>query len=393
MKLIKDGVYYCGVEDFGRKIFDQLIPLPHGTTYNSYFIEGNKKRALIDTSYSKTIKEFIENLNGKGEFIDYIIANHAEGDHSEALVKVLQLNPNAKVVTNKKCMDLLIDQYAIPENKFQIINDGDEISLGNKTLRFHLAPWVHWPDTMFTHLVEDNILFTCDFLGAHITYNQGQFYAQETQEYLLSAKRYYAEIMMPFRPHCKKYLDKIKEINPSMICPSHGGVYKNPDFILDAYYEWTADTPKNKVVIPFVSMYQNTERMVDRLAEKLREEGVEVHKFDLISDDIGDLAVELIDAATVVFGASMVLAMPHPYAFFGVYLTNALRPNVKFMSILGSYGWGGNLVGKIEENTNLLQAQKLDYITVKGRAKQEDLERIDALAHTIAQKHKEIGAK
>ncbi len=393
MKLIKDGVYYCGVEDFGRKIFDQLIPLPHGTTYNSYYIEGDKKRALIDTSYSKTIKEFIENLNGKGEFIDYIIANHAEGDHSEALVKVLQMNPNAKVVTNKKCMDLLIDQYAIPENKFQVINDGDEISLGNKTLRFHLAPWVHWPDTMFTHLVEDNILFTCDFLGAHITYNQGQFYAQETQEYLLSAKRYYAEIMMPFRPHCRKYLDKIKQINPSMICPSHGGVYKNPDFILNAYYEWTADTPKNKVVIPYVSMYQNTERMVDRLAEKLKEEDVEVHKFDLISDDIGDLAVELVDAATVVFGASMVLAMPHPYAFFGVYLTNALRPNVKFMSILGSYGWGGNLVGKIEENTNLLQAQKLDYITVKGRAKQEDLERIDALAHTIAQKHKEIGAK
>ena len=393
MKLIKDGVYYCGVEDFGRKIFDQLIPLPHGTTYNSYYIEGDKKRALIDTSYSKTIKEFIENLNGKGEFIDYVIANHAEGDHSEALVKVLQMNPNAKVVTNKKCMDLLIDQYAIPENKFQVINDGDEISLGNKTLRFHLAPWVHWPDTMFTHLVEDNILFTCDFLGAHITYNQGQFYAQETQEYLLSAKRYYAEIMMPFRPHCRKYLDKIKQINPSMICPSHGGVYKNPDFILNAYYEWTADTPKNKVVIPFVSMYQNTERMVDRLAEKLKEEGVEVHKFDLISDDIGDLAVELVDAATVVFGASMVLAMPHPYAFFGVYLTNALRPNVKFMSILGSYGWGGNLVGKIEENTNLLQAEKLDYITVKGRAKQEDMERIDALAHTIAQKHKEIGAK
>ncbi len=393
MKLIKDGVYYCGVEDFGRKIFDQLIPLPHGTTYNSYYIEGDQKRALIDTSYSKTIKEFIENLNGKGEFIDYVIANHAEGDHSEALSKILQMNPNAKVVTNKKCMDLLIDQYAIPENKFQIINDGDEISLGNKTLRFHLAPWVHWPDTMFTYLVEDSVLFTCDFLGAHITYNQGQFYAQETQEYLLSAKRYYAEIMMPFRPHCKKYLDKIKEINPSMICPSHGGIYKNPDFILNAYQEWTADIPKNKVVIPYVSMYQNTERMVDRLVQKLKEENVEVHKFDLITDDIGDLAVELVDVATVVFGASMVLAMPHPYAFFGVYLTNALRPNVKFMSILGSYGWGGNLVGKIEENTNLLQAEKLDYITVKGRAKQEDLERIDALAHTIAQKHREIGAK
>ena len=116
MKLIKDNVYYCGVADFGRRIFDQLIPLPNGTTYNSYYIEGSQKRALIDTSYSKTIKEFLDKLNGKGEFIDYVIANHAEGDHSEALVKVLQMNPNAKVVTNKKCMDLLIDQYAIPEN-------------------------------------------------------------------------------------------------------------------------------------------------------------------------------------------------------------------------------------------------------------------------------------
>ena len=133
--------------------------------------------------------------------------------------------------------------------------------------------------------------------------------------------------------------------------------------------------------------------MAQRLEKGLREEGVEVHKFDLITDDIGDLAVELVDAATVVFGASMVLAMPHPYAFFGVYLTNALRPNVKFMSVIGSYGWGGNLLGKIEENTNLLQAQRLDDIIVKGRAKEEDMERIDALAHTIAQKHREIGAK
>ncbi len=393
MKLIKNGVYYCGVEDFGRKIFDQLIPLPNGTTYNSYYVEGSEKRALIDTSYSKTIEEYIEKLNGKGKFIDYVIANHAEGDHSEALVKILQMNPDAKVVTNKKCSELLIDQYAIPQSKFQIINDGDELSLGDKTIKFHLAPWVHWPDTMFSELKEDKILFTCDFLGAHITYKQGQIWAEETPEYLLSAKRYYAEIMMPFRPHCKKYVNKVEEIKPEIICPSHGGIYKNPEFILNAYREWTSDVPKNKVVIPYVSMYQNTERMAQRLEKGLREEGVEVHKFDLITDDIGDLAVELVDAATVVFGASMVLAMPHPYAFFGVYLTNALRPNVKFMSVIGSYGWGGNLLGKIEENTNLLQAQRLDDIIVKGRAKEEDMERIDALAHTIAQKHREIGAK
>ena len=169
MKLIKDNVYYCGVADFGRRIFDQLIPLPHGTTYNSYYIEGSEKRALIDTSYSKTVEEFLDKLNGKGQFIDYVIANHAEGDHSEALVKVLQMNPNAKVVTNKKCKELLIDQYSIPEEKFHIVADKEELSLGDKTIRFHITPWVHWPDTMFSELVEDKILFTCDFLGAHIT--------------------------------------------------------------------------------------------------------------------------------------------------------------------------------------------------------------------------------
>lgn len=389
MKLIKNNVYYCGVEDFGRKIFDQLIPLPHGTTYNSYYVEGSEKRALIDTSYSKTVEEFLDKLNGKGQFIDYVIANHAEGDHSEALVKVLQMNPNAKVVTNKKCKELLIDQYSIPEEKFHVVADKEELSLGDKTIRFHITPWVHWPDTMFSELVEDKILFTCDFLGAHITYKQGEIYAQETNDYLLSAKRYYAEIMMPFRPHCKKYVGLVEEINPEIICPSHGGIYKNPKFILNAYKEWTCDIPKNKVVIPYVSMYKNTEKMVNRLTEKLRMLGVEANKFDLIADDIGDLAVELVDSATVVFGASMVLAMPHPYAFFGVYLTNALRPNVKFMSIIGSYGWGGNLVGKIEENTNLLQVEKLPYITFKGSPKEEDLKKVDELAQMIFDKHKE----
>ena len=179
------------------------------------------------------------------------------------------------------------------------------------------------------------------------------------------------------------------KINPEIICPSHGGIYKNPKFILNAYKEWTCDIPKNKVVIPYVSMYKNTEKIVNRLVEKLRMLGVEAHKFDLIADDIGDLAVELVDSATVVFGASMVLAMPHPYAFFGVYLTNALRPNVKFMSIIGSYGWGGNLVGKIEENTNLLQVEKLPYITFKGSPKEEDLKKVDELAQMIFDKHKE----
>lgn len=392
MKLIKNDVFLCESKDPKRRLFDQLIPLPNGTTYNSYFVKGKGKNALIDTSYSKTLDEFLQSLNGENKNIDYIVQNHAEGDHSEGILKVLELNPNAKVVTNKKCAEILINQYELNSDNFQIINDGETLDLGGKTLKFHMAPFVHWPDTMFTELVEDKILFTCDYLGAHMTYEE-DFYAPETKEYLESAKRYYAEIMMPFRMQSQKYIKKVEEIAPEIVAPSHGALYKNPKFILDAYREWTDDLPKNKVAIPYVSMYENTKTMAEFLAKSLVEKGIEANAIDLISGDVGDYAMELVDCATIVIGASMVLSLPHPMAYFGVYLTNALRPKAKFMSIIGSFAWGGNLSGKIEEGLNLLKAEKLPYVIAKGKPKKEDLEKLEELAKLIKEKHESIGIK
>ncbi len=392
MKEIKNNIYYCGIKDPDRKLFDELIPLPEGTTYNSYLIKGSEKTALVDTSYSRTIQEFVKGLNSDVSTIDYIIANHGEGDHTSALRPLLELCPKAKIVTNAKCKEILIDAYAIDEEKFLTVGDKDTLSLGDKTLEFHITPFVHWPDTMFTHVVEDKVLFTCDFLGAHYT---GELYAglfaPETKEYFDGAKRYYAEIMMPFRQHCQKYACKIEnEIKPEIVCPSHGGLYQNPSFMLDAYREWTSDKPKNKAVIAYVSMYGNTGTMAKYLAKKLRELEVEVELCDIVNGDLGELANALVDSATVVFGASMVLANPHPYAMLGVYITNVLRPNVKFLSVIGSYGWGGNLIGKLEENFTNLKAEKLDYVTIKGAAKTETYKELDKLAKTIAEKHKEI---
>lgn len=391
MKEIKNNIYYCGIQDYNRRLFDELIPLPVGTTYNSYLIKGSEKTALIDTSYSTKIQDFVKGLNGDASKIDYIIANHAEGDHSNALATMLEICPNALIVTNAKCKELLIDAYEIPENKFQIVTDKETLSLGDKTLEFHLTPFVHWPDTMFTHIIEDKMLFTCDFLGAHQTFKEGEIYTAEDEEYLVGARRYYAEIMMPFRTHCQKYIKKIEEeIKPDMILPSHGGIYKNPSFILNAYREWTADKPKNKAVIAYVSMYHNTENMAMRLSEKLKAEGVEVETFDIVNGDLGELASALVDSATIVFGASMVLAHPHPYAMLGVYITNILRPKARFFSIIGSYGWGGNLVGTIEDNIKMLKVEKLPYVAVKGSAKAEGNRQIDELAKIIAQKHAEM---
>lgn len=387
---IKENIYYCGLKDKERKLFDQLVPLPEGTTYNSYLVVGSEKTALIDTMYPKKIHEFISNLDENNiKNIDYIIANHGEQDHSGTLPTLVEKYPNAKIVTNAKCSEIIKDMLDISDDKFIIVADKEELSLGDKTLQFIIAPWVHWPDTMFTYLKEDKMLFTCDFLGAH--YTSFDLYSDNTEELAVAAKRYYAEIMMPFRTFAAKYLKQIKEMDIEMILPSHGPVYKDPSFIINLYENWTSDKVDNLVVIPYVSMYESTKIMSEYLTKKLEEKGIKVVLFDTVSQDHGELAMDVVNAATVVLAASMVLAGPHPTMVTTAYLLSALRPKFKNLSIIGSYGWGGNLTGKLEDMFSLLKPEKLDYVIVKGCPKQEAFEKLDVLADTIYEKHKALG--
>ncbi|HNW26572.1 MAG TPA: FprA family A-type flavoprotein [Candidatus Gastranaerophilaceae bacterium] len=389
-KEIKNNIFYCGLNHRERKMFDELIPLPQGTTYNSYLIKGSEKTVLIDTMYPPKADEFIQNLANNGIVkIDYIVAQHGEQDHSGALPKLLKIYPEAKILTNPKCKEIIQAMLHIKDEKIQTVEDGEEISIGDKTLKFIHAPWVHWPDTMFTYIKEDKIMFTCDFLGAHLPFEN--LYAQETCETLKSAKRYYAEIMMPFRKFCQKYVQKLKEFDIEMILTSHGPIYKNPDFILKAYEEWTSDDCKNKVLIPYVSMYESTKEMVNYLSEKLSEKGIETLPFDVVNEDLGELAMELVDACTVVFGSSMVLAGPHPAAVTAAYLAGILRPKMKYVSFIGSYGWGGVLTQKLEDALSTVKCEKLEPVIIKGKPKQEDFNLLDRLADEIYQKHKILG--
>jgi flavorubredoxin len=391
MKLteLAENIFFCGEKDKDRTMFDQLIPLPEGTTYNSYFIKGSQKSALIDTIYPPKIHLLLEKLEEAAiKEIDYIVSNHAEQDHSGAIPALVAKYPNAKIVTNERAKENIKSMLHIDEDKFIVVQDGDTLSLGDKTLQFILAPFVHWPDTMFTYLQEDNFLFTCDFYGAH--YTTGDIWADYSENLLLAAKRYYAEIMMPFRTFAGKYNQKIKELSPKMILPSHGPVYKNPSFILQAYEDWTSDKVKNKVVVPYVSMYESTKMMVDYLTQKLEDADIEVVLWDLIEGDMGELVMENVDAATLVIGASMVLSGPHPSAVYCIYLLNALRPKVKFFSIVGSYGWGGNLTKILESLLSIIKPEKLDYVIIKGRPKGDDFAQLDALANQIIEKQKII---
>ncbi|PKP55657.1 MBL fold hydrolase, partial [Candidatus Atribacteria bacterium HGW-Atribacteria-1] len=199
VKEIKKDIYWVGAIDWDRRLFDELIPLPEGTR-------------------------------------------------------------EAKIVTNEKCKNMLMEHLLIKEDRIITVNDNDTLSLGGKTLRFIFTPWVHWPETMLTYLEEDKVLFSCDLFGAHLA--ESNLWVDDEYKVYFAAKRYYAEIMMPFRSNIKKHLEKLKELEIKTIAPSHGQIYSHPEFILSAYREWISDEVENEVIILYVSMHGSVEEMV-----------------------------------------------------------------------------------------------------------------------------------
>lgn len=385
---IKPKIFSVGAIDCDRRLFDELIPLPDGTSYNAYLLKGTDKTALLDSVDPTKESELINNLKELNiTKIDYVISHHAEQDHSGTIPKILELYPQAKVVTNQRCKEMLQDLLLIPDNKFIEIKDRETISLGDKTLEFILAPWVHWPETMLTYLKEDRILFTCDLFGSHLATN-GLCVADEPLVYR-SAKRYYAEIMMPFRPNIRKHLEKIKDLPIEMIAPSHGHIHQNPSFIINAYQDWVSDSVKNEVIIPYVSMHGSTRKMVDYFTDALSKRNIIAKPFNLTETDIGELAMALVDAATIVIGSPTVLVGAHPAAVYATYLANTLKPKTKFASIIGSYGWGGKTAEQITGMLTNLKVEVIEPVIIKGHPKEADFKALDRLADDILRKHKD----
>ncbi len=385
---IKEGIYSVGAVDWDSRMFDNLIPLPDGTSYNAFLVQGSKKTALIDTvdeTMSDVILKRLNQLDCK--HIDYIVINHAEQDHTGSLPQIMEKYPEAQVVGTPKCKNMLLDLSLVTEDRFLTVKDGETISLGNRTLEFIHAQWVHWPETMLTYLQEDEILFSCDLFGSHIATTD--LYASDEDQVYEAAKRYYAEIMMPFRSILKKHLEKLKNYKISIIAPSHGLMYDKPEFILDAYKDWVESKPKNIVVLPYISMHGTTREMVKYLVDALVDKGVTVKQFDLANTDIGKLGIALVDAGTIVIGSPTVLTGPHPNVVSAAYLANALRPKAEFLSIIGSYGWGGKMVENLAQMIPNLKVEIIDPVVIKGFPRDKDFNALDILASSIADKHKE----
>ncbi len=385
---IKPGIEWVGALDWHRQLFDELIPLPQGTSYNAYLVNGSEQTALLDTVDPAFRAVLLQRLEGVAR-LDYIVAHHAEQDHAGTIPDVLARFPQAQVLATPKGVQFLQELLAVPADRLQAVQDGETLALGGRTLRFLHLPWVHWPETMVSFLEEDRILFPCDLFGAHLA--TSDLWARDEAVVLAAARSYYAQILMPFATLIRKHMDKLAPLNPALIAPSHGPVYDRPALILDAYRRWSGGLVTNKVVLPQVSMHGSTALLVQRLIESLIARGVAVQPFDLAHLRLDQLSTALVDAATIVLAAPAVLGGMHPLAASVGALVDALKPPVKFAGYLGSYGWSRGQIGKTAELLPHLKVEVLEPVLCAGRPRAADLEAVDRLAAQIADKHAAAG--
>jgi len=391
-KEIAPNVFWVGAKHHNRRLFDGLIPLPHGTSYNAYLIVGSKKTALVDTVNPGFEKELLAKISERIDpaKVDYVIMNHAEPDHANAARDVLAVAKTAKLVAGVKGKEAAMMYFDIPEERIMVVNESSVIDLGGKTLKFVDAPWLHWPETIFTYLEEDKILFPCDFFGSHLAV--GEFYADEygNENTLDMAKLYFAEIMMPFRKPGQTAIEKVKKLGPKMIAPSHGMIWREPKVILDEYAKWTSEKFQRKVMIVYVSMWGSTEKMVLALRDALVKKDITVQLFDIPNTEIGHIAKELVDTPVVVVGAPTVLGGVHPVAAYATMLVKALRAPTRYAAVFTSYGWSGGAVKALQGILEGTKIEVLGVVEVKGPPKKAEFDKVTELADRIDEKLKQF---
>ncbi len=381
---IRDGIFWMGAVDWDRRWFDALVPTPQGTSYNAWLVRGTGKTVLLDTVDDSMVDALMSQLVAVPH-LDYVVAHHAEQDHSGALPHVLARYPEAVVLCTPKAAGMLADLLPVPAERIRPVADEEILDLGGRTLKFLHMPWVHWPETMTSYLVEDRVLFSCDLFGAHLA-TADLFVAPDA--ILEPAKRYYAEIMMPFRAQVAKHLDRLSSMPLDLICPSHGPAHDDTLFIRSAWQNWAVSAPQDRVVVPYVSMHGSTRRMVDHLVGALSARGFSAEPVNLLVTDLGALAMALVDASTVVFATPVVLNGLHPLVQSAAYVAGALKPKTRFAATISSYSWGGKADDQVRALLSGLKAEFLPPVACKGAPKTGDFAALDALADAIVARHR-----
>lgn len=395
---IVDGIYSVGIQNPNMRVFDIVMTTESGTTYNSYIVKGSEKTALIETCHEGFFELYLDNIREVCplEQIDYIVMNHNEPDHSGSMAKLLELMPNAKLVSSIAGANYLKNITNRCDLDVHKVKDGEEIDLGGKTLTFLSAPNLHWPDSMFTYVKEDNVLFTCDFLGCHYcepyTFDKNIAYPKA---YDAALALYYAAIFGPFASFVRKGLEKIQALpqKPEFICTSHGPVLTREgrmDEVIARYTEWSAPVVNEVPLIPvfYTSAYGNTAK----LAEKIREGILEVkpdadcQTYDIIEHDMGQLHALVNRCNAFAVGSPTLNRDAVPPVWMLLAGIDAINAAKKPVAVFGSYGWTGEAVGNIQ---NRLMGLKMnvfeDGFKVTFVPSKEDLENAKEFGKSFAQ--------
>ena len=378
---IKKDVFWVGALDPDLRIFDIIMYTPYGTTYNSYIVKGSEKTAVFETVKVQFFDEYIERLksfNVDVTKIDYIVVNHTEPDHAGSVAKLLSIAKDAKVVGSPAAIKFL-KAIANREFEFITVGDGDTLDLGNKTLKFISAPFLHWPDSIYTYLVEDEIIFTCDSFGSHYC-NENIFddEIQNKEEYMDALKYYYDCIMSPFAPYVLKAIEKIKDLKIQYICDGHGPVLRdNPQKIIELYKKWSTPEPKNqdikKVSIAYVSAYGYTKQMAEKIAEGINSKGnFIVESFDVTYSKFEDVIASMDSADGMLFGSPTINGDALKPIWDVLTTLNPIVHGKRTAAAFGSYGWSGEAVKFLEDRLKQLKLVTLPGLKVNF--KPSDLE-------------------
>ena len=349
---IKKDIFWVGAVDWNLRTFHgHTYSTNRGSTYNSYLIK-DEKTVLIDAVLGAFSRHFIEKIKSvvPPEKIDYIVVNHVEPDHTQALPEIMMLCPKAKIYCTQKCKEGLF-RYYYGDWDFQIIKTGDELKLGRRTLKFIEAPMIHWPDSMFTYCPQEELLLPNDAFGQH--YATSQRFDDEVSECELmdEAQKYYGNILWPLGTVILKKIEEIQKMNipVKMIAPSHGIIWrKDPLKIINAYISWAKNTVKPKVVIVYETMWGSTEKMAKKIVDGLLESGIEVKLFDVAISDRSEIIKEMLEAKGFIFGSSTHDNDMLPGIAGFLEFLKGLKPKNRVTAVFGSFGWAGGAAKEIE---------------------------------------------
>lgn len=362
---ITEDLFWVGALDPNLKIFDIIMETKFGTSYNSYLLRGSEGIALFETVKEKFFDEHLEKIRSviNLEDINYVVVNHTEPDHAGSVEKILEYAPNATVVGSNLAIKYLTEIINKPF-KNKVVKDGETLSLGNKTLKFISAPQLHWPDTMYTYVIEDETLITCDSFGAHYCDElvlKSAIEDSKEDDYIEAYNYYFRMIMGPFKPFVLKALDKIKDLDLKFICPGHGLVLDNNNIekYMNLYKEWCQSVKRKKqsIVIPYVSAYGYTEEIAQEIKKGIESSNfdVDILMYNLVTADMNEVLSEINQCSGLLLGSPTLLSDTLPQIWTILTSLNPVIHKGLSASCFGSYGWSGEALKNINERYKQLK--------------------------------------